>query len=187
VKRYLRIISIFLVFGFVLGVSIVSAELVLDPESSAVRLKVKASPPHTFTCDLMAYDAQVDIDPVSGVFRSVRFSFQLSDLETHNKSRNKKMLKWMGEDFDTIIWTMTSVEETEGGYLAKGTLLMHGESRPVDVLFHMSVDDGVYNITGSADFDYRDFQLPIIKLLIFKVNPQLHVDFQLKGAISKSK
>ncbi len=161
-----------------------SAGLQIDSGNSQVSVDFKASPPHTFTCDLQNYDAVIDVDPADGSIKSARFSFQLTDLETYNEKRNKKMFNWMDVDqYNTITWNMTSMEIVDGSIVAHGDMSMHGESQPVDVVFNILQEAGVYTISGTADFDYTDFGLPKIKLFIFSVNPDLHVHFSLNGVL----
>ena len=162
------------------------AELVIDPEASSVAVDVKASPPHTFTCDLQKYDAAVDFGP-DGNVNSATFTFNLTDLETHNDSRNSKMLRWMNvEQYNTIQWTMKDVEVAGTDVVAHGELTMHGVTLPVDIPFTVVTEGDVVTISGTADFDYMDFDLPKIRLVIFTVNPDLHVHFKLQGRLAKA-
>ena len=55
---------------------------------------------------------------------SAEFSFQLTDLETHNNDRNEKMHKWMDvEQHNTIRWKMLSVEMVSDQLVAHGELM----------------------------------------------------------------
>ena len=161
-----------------------AAELVIDPAASRVSVDVKASPPHSFTCDLQAYEADIEVDPATGDITDCSFTFLLTDLETYNDSRNKKMHKWMNvEQHNTIKWSMTSIEETEAGLVARGEMTMHGSTLPVDITFSKASDGGSHTIAGVADLDYMDFGLPKIRLFLFTVNPDLHVHFELRGQL----
>ncbi len=167
------------------ALSLNASELVLNKADSSVQVDVRASPPHEFTCDLQDYEAKIEIDPVANEITSARFSFRLTDLETHNDKRNAKMQRWMDVDtFNTITWEMESVELVGGRFVAHGTFKMHGESRPVDVVFGAVMDEGRVVITGESDFNYMDFELPKIRLFIFTVNPDLHVHFELSGSLA---
>jgi polyisoprenoid-binding protein YceI len=162
--------------------------LVLLPAESSVAVDVRASPPHRFTCDLIKYNAQIEIDPASGTVQSATFSFALTDLETHNDSRNQKLYKWMDVDnHNQIRWTLDSVEVADGRSIGHGGLWMHGVTAPVDVPFTLTAEDGLYTLAGTADFNYIDFLLPKIRLAIFTVKPALHVHFMLRGTLPPAK
>ncbi len=167
------------------ALSLNAAELNVNKAVSSVAVDVKASPPHEFTCDLQDYDAEIEIDPATNEITAARFSFQLTDLETHNDKRNAKMQKWMDVDtYNSITWELDSVETVEGGLVGHGVFTMHGQSRPVDVFFHAVVEGVQVVLAGEADFNYMDFELPKIRLFIFTVNPDLHVHFELKGSFA---
>lgn len=177
-----------ILFLIVAPLSLIATELIVDTEGSSVRVDVKASPPHSFTCDLQQYDASIDVDSSTGEINSAQLTFQLTDLETHNDKRNKKMLNWMDvEKFNTIRWTMTSVEEIDGQTVALGEMTMHGVTMAIDIPFTLSIAEGSYTLTGSVDFDYMSFDLPKIRLFLFTVKPNLHVNFTLRGALASAK
>lgn len=162
-----------------------AATFAVDPASSRVCVDVKASPPHSFTCDLQAYEADIAINPETGDITACSFTFQLTDLETYNEKRNKKMHGWMDvEQHNTIKWEMTAIEEADGGMIARGEMTMHGSTQPVDITFAMKSEGADHTIAGVADFNYMDFDLPKIRLFIFTVNPELHVHFELHGQLN---
>lgn len=161
-----------------------AASLLVDPAESQVAVDVQASPPHSFICDLQAYEAAVAVDPVSGAVSSAEFVFQLTDLETHNEKRNKKMYDWMNTDsHNTIRWVLKSVESIDGQDTAHGEMTLHGVTQPVDIPFTASMEADGFTLSGTADFNYMDFELPKIRLFVFTVKPELHVHFTLKGTL----
>lgn len=162
------------------------ADLVIDPEASSVAVDVKASPPHSFTCDLQKYKAEIALG-TDGNVNATTFTFNLTDLETHNDSRNNKMFRWMNVDqFNTIQWTLKNVEVAGADVIAHGELTMHGVTLPVDIPFTTVMEGDIVTINGTADFDYMDFDLPKIRLVVFTVKPELHVHFKLQGRLAKA-
>ena len=182
---YKTLITVSLVLGYAGWASAVP--LVVDSEKSGVAVDVKASPPHHFTCDLLRYNADIDLEPLSGTVNSAVLTFELTDLDTHNEKRDRKMYGWMDvEQHNTIRWTLDSVEKVDGQLVAHGQMEMHGVNRPVDVPFEVSQENGIWTISGVADFDYMDFDLPRIRLFVFTVNPGLHVHFNLQGSVASA-
>jgi len=167
------------------ALSLNAAELNIDKAASSVAVDVKASPPHEFTCDLQDYDAKIGYDPGTNKITGAFFSFQLTDLETHNDKRNAKMQKWMDVDtYNTITWELESVDEVDGKLVGHGVFIMHGEARPLDVIFTAVKEGDLVMLTGEADFNYMDYELPKIRLFVFTVKPELHVHFELTGSVA---
>jgi polyisoprenoid-binding protein YceI len=176
--RKLPLIALFLMAS----IPAMAASLLVNPADSYVSVDVRANPPHSFTCDLGQYKAAVEVDSNTGTVSATEFVFQLTDLDTHNEKRDKKMYGWMDTDaYNTIRWVMKSVETVEGKTIGHGEMTMHGVTQSVDIPFQMSMEGTECTISGTADYNYMDFELPKIRLFIFTVNPDLHVHFTLKG------
>lgn len=163
-----------------------AAPLRVDRLVSEVAVDVKASPPHHFACVPEDYDCSIDIDAQSLLVSKASFSFSFADLKSGNKGRDKKMLGWIdNERFPKASFELTSAEVVDGKMLGKGLFTMHGQSREIELPFSVSREGERFIIEGTADFDYRDWDLEIITLLFFKVKPELHVRIHLEGVLEK--
>ena len=80
---------------------------------------------------------------------------------------------------------MTGWQQSGTTNLAVGELTIHGVKKSIQMPVTAKNINGIWDITGEADFDYRDFNLPKIrKMLVLVVDPHLQVTFHLVGKIS---
>ncbi|MCB1124493.1 MAG: YceI family protein, partial [Verrucomicrobiae bacterium] len=115
------------------------------------------------------------------------FSFRLADFDSEHKARDEKMNKWIESDkFPKISFSLTDVKTVNGGSVGIGKLSMHGVSKEVEVPFTVTREGNTVSIDGTAAFSYEDWNLEIIRLFLFRVRPELNVQFHLKGVISGS-
>lgn len=179
-----RLILLWLALAATLMLRADELSFAIDSSASPVTVDVTATPSHTFTCDLTAYQADIRVDADSSKITSAHFSFQFADLDTHIKSRDSKMLKWMNTDkHPSAEFTLKNFHEKNGEMIAKGTFEMHGVAREIEIPCHYSVSKNTMNLSGSATLNTEDYGLPIIKLLMFKVDPSLTVNFELNGTL----
>ena len=165
-----------------------AGNFVVNSENSEVLADAKASPPHTVTSYVRHYSCDLQVDPVSLKVTVARFAFNLADLDSENKNRDKKMHKWAESDrFPDAIFEMSEVTtKDDGRMVAAGTFSLHGISKAMEVPFQVTREGDKILVDGSASFNYGDWGLEIIRILFFTVKPELAVRFHLEGTLKDS-
>lgn len=160
--------------------------LILDPASSHIDVQVKVTI-DSFTAHLATYQASVAVDPASHAVTAASLSFNWADLRTGNPDRDVQMNQWQDSaTYPTGRFTVTSVTPTGNAGVAqvKGTLELHGRTRPLAFPVTLRQHGAIETVDGATPVDYRDFGLPIIrKFGLLKVHPVVRVVFHLVGRL----
>jgi len=177
--------SILFLYGLLLCAAAASGDpssVIINPGKSYIRVAVSASPPHQFTCNLTAFEVNLELDPVTDTILKTHLSFPFASLESGNGKRDRKMVKWMEtERYPQVDFELDHIEETVEGSQAVGTLRMHGVEREIMFPCSWESDEGKFVVEGHYILDYLNWGLPKIRLLIFTVKPELEIQFHLEG------
>lgn len=172
--------------GFVASAG--ATPLEVDYKQSKIDVAVSATI-DSFIGHLEKYEATVDCDAATNLPTQAAVSFNFSDLKTGKTDRDAEMLKWL--EYPTnpkATFALTGWKQSGTTNLAVGELTIHGVKKSIQMPVVVKNTDGNWNITGEADFDYRDFNLPKIrKMLMLVVDPHLQVRFHLVGKMPAAK
>ena len=161
-----------------------AAPLEVDYKQSKIDVAVSATI-DSFVGHLEKYEATVDCDSSANLPNKAGVSFNFSDLKTGNPDRDVEMLKWLESTNSKATFALTGWQQSGTTNLAVGELTIHGVKKSIQMPVTAKNINGIWDITGEADFDYRDFNLPKIrKMLVLVVDPHLQVTFHLVGKIS---
>ena len=181
----LTVTSLFL---FLCTVSTWAEPFIVTKPNSLVAVDARATPPHTFTSVVTDYECDIRLDPESLDAQKVKFSFKFTDMDSDEPSRDKKMQGWMDVDVHpSAQFELTQVIDRDGMKVGLGTFYMHGVTRDIEVPFSINRDGGTIIIDGTAEFDYMNWDLKKVRLLIFSVKPELKVHFHLEGVLGSSR
>ena len=176
-----------IVAAWLSSLPLMGAPFIVDMEQSVLAVDAKASPPHTFTSTAKTFQCDIEIDPTTLNPGKAVVSFNFSDLDSEKEKRDKKMLSWMDAETHPLgQFELFEVVEREGGTVGLGTFQMHGVSLPIEVPFAINRTGETITIEGTAEFDYTKWDLKIVRLLIFTVNPDVKVHFRLVGNLSSA-
>ena len=172
----------------VLTFPIYGAGFAVDPAKSSITVKADATG-GGFTGTLKKYEARIEGDEKTLKPSSAKVTWLFKDLDTANKDRDAKMLKWLdvgkhpgGEFSLKRVFDKTVLGKNQT--YAFGTIKIHGVSK--DIVFPISTakNGKALSISGQATLDTTDFDLPIIRMaLIATVKPKLTINFNLTGTI----
>ncbi len=179
-----------IIISFIIAVSLPAKELkfIIDTAQSNVGVDVTATPKHKFTCNLDNYVADIRLNKKSKKIKFVNFKFNLADVNSGIKSRDKKMRSWIEHDnLPMAEFELISINESNGKSIAVGKYKMHNVVRKIEMPFDYKIDGEKISIKGSVILNTTDYNLPIIKLLFFKVNPNINVHFELNGKLRAAK
>lgn len=154
--------------------------LKVDKSRSYVDIDVDAT--SNFTGRLEKFDAAIKVDD-DGKIKSANFKFGFRDLKTGKTERDEDMIKWLGGGAPTGEFKLGVLALTPDGQgQATGRFTMNGHTELIEFPVNVVKNDFTYVITGSATVDHRRWGLkPIRVALIFKVNPEVKVRFQITG------
>jgi len=158
--------------------------LTIDLPHSRVDIVVRASV-DSFTGRLERFEPRVGIDEAGRVV-SARFAFRFREVATGKPKRDEAMHGWQKTDEypegGFVLTSLEHVADSSGRCLARGQLTFHGVTREITFPASVIQDGSLYSIDGDATVDIREFGLPaIVKFLVLKVDPQVHVRFHLQG------
>lgn len=160
----------------------------IDAARSKIEVAVTCSV-DSFVGQLERYDAAIEVDASNPLPSKAKLSFNFANLKTGKKDRDEAMLKWLEfganpeGSFLFKNWKQTGLTN-----IASGELTLHGVTQSVEIPVTVKNQDGHFDLTGTASFDYRNFNLPKIrKALILTVSPKLQVRFHLEGTPAASK
>ena len=156
----------------------------LDGKQSQIKVAVSATI-DSFTGQLEKYQADIDWPRHAILPDKASVSFDFKDLKTGNPKRDQAMLTWLDHSSQPdCTFTLTGWEMLGTTNYAKGTITIHGVKREIAMPVTVEHNGTTGTITGTADLNYRDFNLPIIrKMLFLTVDPHLHVLFHLAGTV----
>lgn len=161
-----------------------AGQLSLDSKQSKIEVSVSATI-DSFVGQLEKYQADIDCASNTNLPDKASVSFDFKDLKTGNPKRDKEMLNWLDYSKEpACTFTLTDWKTAGTTNLADGTITIHGVKKEIEMPVTVGHTGTNCEITGSADLNYRDFNLPIIrKMLLLTVDPHLHVAFHLVGTL----
>jgi polyisoprenoid-binding protein YceI len=162
-----------------------AAALTLDPKQSKIEVAVTATV-DSFVGQLEKYQADINCTPTAHLPTTASVTFDFKDLKTGNPSRDTEMLGWLDYKNNPAGSFMLNNWKTLGtNHWAEGALTIHGVKKIIAMPVTITVTGANWNIAGSADINYRDYDLPIIrKMLLLTVAPHLHITFNLTGTLA---
>jgi polyisoprenoid-binding protein YceI len=165
-----------------------AGQLEIDPLKSRIEVAVSCTV-DSFVGHLEKYQAVIEGDEKAAMPPKASVSFNFADLKTGKADRDAAMLKWLEfEVHPAASFTLTGWQQNGTTNLALGRLTLHGVTVDLQMPVVVKQADGIWTISGQANFDYRDFKLEKIrKALLLTVDPKLKVKFQLVGKLPKAK
>ncbi len=162
--------------------------LAVDYQQSKIDVAVSATI-DSFTGHLDKYAATIDSDGTTNLPDKAEVSFNFSDLKTGKPDRDAEMLKWLEYAANPkATFVLNSWKQSGSINLAVGELTIHGVKKSIAMPVVATNVSDTWDISGEADFDYRDFNLPKIrKMLVLVVDPHLKVTFHLVGKVPAAK
>jgi len=167
-----------------LAMPVTAATLEVDKTRSKIAVAATATG-HDFSGTLKDYTVKATGAVAKLKPESLELNWNFSDLKTADNGRDAEMLKWLGGaapkgSFKFVkFWT-----DKAGVDHAAGTLTIHGVSKTVYFPFAVKKDGEWVTASGSAELNYKDFGLPLVRaMLVMTVNPKLVVTFQLVGKV----
>jgi len=155
--------------------------LKVDKERSRIQVDAKATG-HEFTGTLGDYKATISGTSDKLLPTAVELTWKFADLKTGDEKRDAEMIKWLGGGGPEGSFKFIKTWSDGGKDFAQGTLKIHGVSKTLAFPFIAKKEGKWVTIDGTAQLDYQNFGLPIIRnMAVMKVEPALQVRFHLVG------
>jgi polyisoprenoid-binding protein YceI len=158
--------------------------LTVDRTRSYIEVDVKTTL-RNFTAHLDTYDLRVNVDD-AGKIKNAVMTFKFADLKTGDDERNAAMIKWLGGGdpagkFELGILALAP----DGQGQVTGRLTFHDNIKLIEFPVNVTRADADYFIVGDTTFDYRDWNLKVIKRdLVLRVDSEVKVRFKLVGSLA---
>ncbi len=178
----LRCITLSVVcFGCLCGQAI---PLEVDKAQSEISVIARVAGLFTFKGILKDFQHDIRLESDSSTIQSAKIVFKVEDLDTGIEGRNRDMAQWLGaEQNPSIECRFDTFKQVDHQYTAYGTLSMNGIEHPIFMPFTMHFVDDTMHIDGDCQIDYRNWELPDIRIFIFKVKPNLRIRIRLQGEL----
>ena len=158
------------------------------PDRSQVFIEARSNvhPIHSSTSGLEGY---VDLDlgqagtVEPGATTAGQLSLAADRLKSGNRMEDRELQKRIdSRRFPRIEGVLGHMERngSEGTYKVSGEVTFRGVSRPKEgVMIIRSLDDRTISLTGSSNFDIRDFGMQPPRVLMLKVEPEVEVRVEI--------
>ena len=158
--------------------------LQIEKEKSKVEVEVNVTA-HSFIATLENYEIKIQTDTESVKIKSTEFSFDFNALKTGKNSRDKAMLKWEEYNkYPNSSFILNKLHKQGEKVIAEGMLTLHGIEKEIRFPIKVKTEGTKWSISGSTVIDHLDWDLPIIKKFVLKVDPNLSVKFHLEGVLN---
>jgi polyisoprenoid-binding protein YceI len=158
----------------------------LVPEQSAVIVNAKSSlGPISFgtmTLEGRAEFAMSGVDLDSAVPVSAIMKIPLISLESDNKLYDSELRRRLDSRRFPLITVQMHAARAQGGgrFEAEGDLTIHATTRRLTGVVELAMwDENTMIVTGSEDVDMREFDIDLPSILVFKIYPEVNVQFRL--------
>jgi len=95
------------------------------------------------------------------------------------------MLKWEEYNkYPNSSFILNKLHEQGEKVIAEGMLTLHGIEKGIRFPINVETEGTKWSISGSTVIDHLDWDLPIIKKFVLKVDPNLSVKFHLEGVLN---
>ncbi len=157
----------------------------LEVDKTQSRIQVDGrSTGHGFTGTLGDYVVTISGDPSTLRPDTFELFWKFSDLDTKNKTRNEKMIKWLGGSVPEGSFAFEKTWQEDGKNFAQGTITIHGVNQSISFPYTVAKGGDWVTIDGVATLDYEDFDLPIIRAVaVMTVDPKLTIRFHVVGKL----
>lgn len=154
----------------------------VDSQKSWLKIDCKATG-HSWTAQLKNFTASVSGDDATLTPKAAQLSWKFSDIDSAEADRDKKMLDWLNSAKNPGgSWKMSGQwKDSKGQQYVKGPLTIAGVSKEITIPVTAKKDGKNVSLDGEVWIDTTDHGLPIIKMLVFTVNPKVKIRFHLEG------
>jgi polyisoprenoid-binding protein YceI len=147
-----------LLVAIIMGISFLCEAQTISSEKSMVEFKVTNLGANKVKGTIKGMKGKVTFDPKAPQKASFDVCIEVVSINTKNQKRDAKLRGpeyFDAENYPEICFKSTSVEANGMSYKAKGKLSMHGESKPVEILFNHYRN----TFTGKLKINRMDYKL----------------------------
>lgn len=187
------IVNLFLLFFIFLGVGSSSAfdEIAFGPKETRMNGSIKYSVVGKYNAQFQSFNGTITFDKVAKKIRSVYLTIDAASIQSDcswcdNIVRSQQLLHV--DKYPNIVFYSTDIIEGKQGYIAKGTMDLHGIQRGVSFPFkaEFSENNKVLNVQGQWQIRRKDFKITWNALLDHGgvlVGDHIAVDWKIQADI----
>jgi len=160
------------------------AALRLDADRTRLWAEVSATL-HAFTVEATRFStSEIVVDLDAGRVVSARIAVPVKGLRSGNDRRDRKLRDWLSAgEHPEVYFELDRLERSQGSSIAIGRLGLNGVENVIRAPFEFEQMDGGARIEGAFRIDHREWDLPVIRMILLKVDPVFEVHFELQGVL----
>lgn len=156
--------------------------LEIDRAASSIEIEGKALGfiPANFVVE--EFDATIALQERTLELKGAEIALAYDTLTSGAEARDRKIRDWLEADrYPNGSFRLQRTERIGDERFAIGTLRLHGQSGEARFQYDTSIDGKVVTVRAKALIDYRKWGLPVLRVLFFKVRPELEIRLELVG------
>ncbi|EQA37182.1 YceI-like domain protein [Leptospira inadai serovar Lyme str. 10] len=178
-KRIFGIASIFLVFGLIFPISLRSEDLKISQKT------LKFTVIHPFKT-VNGVCGEVNITPTTystganGIQlpKAVKIEAPLKEFRSGDENRDSHILESLGfPEIQSVSFSSTSIDVTEGGWFVSGNLTVNGVTKPVKTRANISSSNGQIEVSGKFQIKMGEYRISPPSLLFAKAKEEVEIEF----------
>ncbi|MDQ8186763.1 YceI family protein [Pelagicoccus sp. SDUM812002] len=161
--------------------------LEIDYDRSKIEIRSAAMGLAPVAFEFEEFAAWVSLSPAERKLSDARFRFLYSDLTSGRESRDQRTWKWLEVDrFPDGGFELVRIESRGDVKVAVGTLLLHGVRREVEFVYSLEEDGAGSALLAEATIDYRDWDLPLLRVFFIPIGPELTITIEARGVLESA-
>ncbi len=156
--------------------------LEIDYASSSIEIEGKAARFFPAVFRFNNFEAKADFDASLETLVGAEFRFDYREITSGSARKDRRIRAWLeAEKHPNGSFKLERTENIDGDQFAIGQLLLHGQWREARFLYTVESAENETTLNAVAKIDYRDWNLPELRILLFKIEPTLEIRILLRG------
>jgi polyisoprenoid-binding protein YceI len=170
--------------GMVAAVASEPVRLNIDEDASRIYADVKATG-HRFEAVVTEFTLDLRWDADDERVTSARLEFDFDAVKTGRDRRDREMLEWLDHDnHPAAVFVLEELEPDGDRLVARGTLAFHDVEKEVEFPLTLRQEDRSLRITAQTELDHRDWNLEVIRTMLFMtVDPVLVIRIDIHAEL----
>ncbi|EPG75383.1 YceI-like domain protein [Leptospira fainei serovar Hurstbridge str. BUT 6] len=110
--------------------------------------------------------------------KAVKIEAPLKEFRSGDENRDSHILESLGfPENQSVSFSSTSIDITDGGWLVSGNLTINGVTKPVKTKANISSNNGQIEVSGKFQIKMGDYQITPPSLLFAKAKEEVEIEF----------
>ncbi|EQA43320.1 YceI-like domain protein [Leptospira broomii serovar Hurstbridge str. 5399] len=110
--------------------------------------------------------------------KAVKIEAPLKEFRSGDENRDSHIIESLGfPENQSVSFSSTSIDITDGGWLVSGNLTINGVTKPVKTKANISSSDGQIEVSGKFQIKMGEYQITPPSLLFAKAKEEVEIEF----------